>query len=417
MTEETEPGELFPHLNIIFCDYNPQCIYLYKVLIMVKRFLEDLIAGDLFKNKAIIIYGARQVGKTTLVNEIVRKINKPVLFLNGDDADTRDLFENFSASKFAPVAGNYEIVVLDEAQRIPDSGLVVKIINDNYRNIQLIVTGSSSFELADRIKEPMTGRKFEYYLHPFSFGEMVVQNGYLTEKNALEQRLIFGCYPEVTLTSGDKTRVLKMLASDYLYKDLLILGQIKKPVLLEKILKALALQVGNEVSFHELSQLLDSDKGTIEKYIDLLERAYIIFRMNGLNRNVRNEIKKGKKIYFYDNGIRNAVIGNYLPLSSRGDVGALWENYLVSERYKLLCNRQDSVNTFFWRTTQKQEIDYIEEREGTLHAYEFKWNPHKKSLPSRTFINAYPDTDFKMISPDNIHEFLMENIDAEEPER
>ncbi len=381
---------------------------------MVKRFLEDLIVRDLFKNKTIIIYGARQVGKTTLVNEIVKRINKPSLFLNGDDSDVRALFENFSTSKFAPVADNNEIVILDEAQRIPDAGLAIKIIHDNYKNIQLIVTRSSSLELADKIKEPMTGRKFEFYLNPFSFGELAVYHGYLAEKREMEQRLIFGCYPEITMVAGDKSRLLKILASDYLYKDLLILGQIKKPVLLEKILKALALQVGNEVSYFELAQLLDSDKGTIEKYIDLLEKAYIVFRMKGLNRKVRNEIKKGKKIYFYDNGIRNAVIGNFLPLSSRSDNGALWENYLVSERYKLLCNREESVNTFFWRTTQKQEIDYIEERNGILHAYEFKWNPRKRPFFSRTFINAYPGSDFKMISPENLHEFLLDEIDAED---
>jgi hypothetical protein len=182
------------------------------------------------------------------------------------------------------------------------------------------------------------------------------------------------------------------------------------PITPEKILKALALQIGNEVSFHELGQLLESDKGTIEKYIDLLEKAYIIFRLDGLNRNVRNEIKKGKKIYFHDNGIRNAVIGNFLPLNSRSDTGQLWENFMVSERLKLLCNRPDKVNTFFWRTTQKQEIDYIEERHGMLYAYEFKWNPRKKSLISKTFLKGYPGSVCKTITPENINEFLMETL-------
>jgi predicted AAA+ superfamily ATPase len=376
---------------------------------MVKRVLKDLVTKDLYKNKAVIIYGARQVGKTTLVNDLVKGLNKPALFLNGDDADIRDLFTDFSASKFLPVAGSYEIVVLDEAQRIPDAGLVIKIIIDNYKNLQLIVTGSSSFELANRIKEPMTGRKYEYFLYPFSFGEMVTYHGYLSERRLLEHRMIYGYYPEVTLNTGDESRLLKMLASDYLYKDLLILGQIKKPVLLEKILKALALQIGNEVSYHELAQLLDSDKGTIEKYIDLLEKAYIIFRLNGLNRNVRNEIKKGKKIYFYDNGIRNAIISNFMPLHSRADTGALWENFLVSERFKLNVNELIDVKTYFWRTSQKQEIDYIEERQGTLHAFEFKWNPRKRPILSKTFANGYPGSAFKMISPENMHEFLIES--------
>jgi predicted AAA+ superfamily ATPase len=373
---------------------------------MVKRFLKDLISKDLFKKKAVIIYGARQVGKTTLVNELVKSLDEPVLFLNGDDADIRHLFSDFSASKFIPVIGNHKIVVLDEAQRIPDAGLVIKIITDNFKNSQLIVTGSSAFDLANRIKEPMTGRKFEFFLHPFSFSEMVDYHGFLTEKRLLEHRMIFGYYPEVALNSGEEVRILKSLASDFLYKDLLNLDHIKKPVLLEKILKALALQIGNEVSYHELAQLLDSDKGTIEKYIDLLEKAYIIFKLNGLNRNVRNEIKKGKKIYFYDNGIRNAILGNFLPLNSRVDTGSLWENFIVSERAKLLSNGIDDVRIYFWRTTQKQEIDYIEEKHGTLHAYEFKWNPRKKPMFSRTFSNGYPGSVFKMISPDNIHEFL-----------
>ena len=237
---------------------------------------------------------------------------------------------------------------------------------------------------------------------------MVSYHGFLNERRLLQHRMIFGYYPEVALNMADESRILKMLASDYLYKDLLILGNIKKPVLLEKILKALALQIGNEVSYHELAQLLDSDKGTIGKYIDLLEKAYIIFRLNGLNRNVRNEIKKGRKIYFFDNGIRNAIIGNFLPLTSRVDTGSLWENFLVSERFKLNSNKIGDINSYFWRTTQKQEIDYIEEQQGKLCAYEFKWNPRKKPFLSRTFANAYPGSVFKMISPENMNEFLME---------
>lgn len=382
---------------------------MYKDFTMVKRYLKDIISKDLFKNKAVIIYGSRQVGKTTLVNELVKSLEKPVLFLNGDDADIRDLFSDFSASKFIPVIGNYKIVVLDEAQRIPDAGLAIKIINDNFKDSQLIVTGSSAFDLANRIKEPMTGRKFEFFLHPFAFSEMVNYHGFLTEKRLLEHRMVFGYYPEVALKAGDEVRLLKSLASDFLYKDLFNLGHIKKPVLLEKILKALALQIGNEVSYHELAQLLDSDKGTIEKYIDLLEKAYIIFKLNGLNRNVRNEIKKGRKIYFYDNGIRNAILGNFLPLNSRVDTGSLWENFMVSERVKLLSTRIDESRIYFWRTVQRQEIDYIEENQGKLFAYEFKWNPRKRPVLSKTFSKGYPDSVFKMISPENIHEFLMDS--------
>jgi predicted AAA+ superfamily ATPase len=378
---------------------------------MVKRHLEEIIQRHLFKNKTVLIYGARQAGKTTLVDELIKKQTTRALFLNGDDADIRDLFSNVNASKLKPVLGNHKLVVLDEAQRIADAGLAIKIIHDNYKDIQLIVTGSSALELAAKVKEPMTGRKFEFFLHPFSFSEMVDHHGFLTEKRLLEQRMIFGYYPDVALNIGSETRLLKTLASDYLYKDILSIGQIKKPVLLDKILKALALQIGNEVSYNELAQLLDSDKGTIEKYIDLLEKTYIVFKLPAMNRNVRNEIKKGRKIYFYDNGIRNAVLGNFLRLNSRVDTGVLWENFLVSERFKMIANRDEAPLSFFWRTTQQQEIDYIEDFHNNIFAYEFKWNPSKKPFLSKTFSNAYPGSVFKVITQDNYHEFLMKGND------
>ena len=376
---------------------------------MVKRSIEELIQKYLFKNKAIIIYGARQVGKTTLVESLVKNYSQTTLFLNGDDSDIRDILSETSVTKLKPIIGNHKIVVLDEAQRIPETGLVLKIIHDNFKDVQLIATGSSAFELANKIKEPLTGRKFEFYLHPFSFSEMVNHHDFLTEKRLLEHRLIYGYYPDIALNTGDEKKLLKSLASSYLYKDLLILDQIQKPALLEKILKALALQIGSEVSYNELAGLLGSDKGTIEKYIDLLEKAYIIFRLNGLNRNVRNEIKKGKKIYFYDNGIRNAVLGNFLPVTSRIDTGTLWENFLISERIKFNTNKDLDFQAYFWRTTQQQEIDYIEEFENKLFAFEFKWNPNKKRFLSKTFSNAYPGSSFTVISPDNIHEFLLNN--------
>ncbi|MDP1620802.1 MAG: ATP-binding protein [Bacteroidales bacterium] len=375
---------------------------------MVKRDLEPLIRKHLFKNKAIIIYGARQVGKTTLVEQLVRDHQPETLFLNGDDANVREALTNVSSSQLLPIIGNRKIVIIDEAQRITETGLVLKIIHDNFRDVQLIATGSSSFELAGKINEPMTGRKFEFHLHPFSFGEMTTHHGFLTEKGLLENRMIFGYYPDIALHVGQELKLLKTLVSSFLYKDLLNLEQIQKPALLEKILKALAMQVGNEVTYNELAQLLDSDKGTIEKYIDLLEKAYIIFKLNGLSRNVRNEIKKGRKIYFYDNGVRNAILGNFLTLSSRIDTGALWENFLISERQKFLGNKDIEFQRYFWRTTQQQEIDYIEEREGKLHAYEFKWNPKSKSGLSKTFSAAYPGSEFKIISPENIHLFLSE---------
>ncbi len=373
---------------------------------MVLRQLKDIILNHLFKNKTVVIYGARQVGKTTLVNDLIKQLDAPALVMNGDDADIRDLFLSLNASKLKPVLGNYKIVVIDEAQRIMNAGLGIKIIHDNYKDIQLIITGSSSLELTEKIKEPLTGRKFEFFLHPLSFREMAEHHGFLTEKRLLDHRLIFGYYPDVALNIGSEKRILKTLASDFLYKDILSIGKIKKPVLLDKILKALALQIGNEVSYNELAQLLDSDKETIEKYIDLLEKVYVIFRLPGLNRNIRNEIKKGRKIYFYDNGIRNAVLGNFLPPDSRSDTGALWENFMISERLKIISNNDEVPMTYFWRTTQQQEIDYIEEIQNKFYAYEFKWRSAKKPFLSKTFSNAYPVSEFKVITRDNFSDFL-----------
>ena len=373
---------------------------------MIKRQLEQIIEKHLFKNKTVVIYGARQVGKTTLVNHLINKLELNYLVLNGDDADIRELFTNATSPRFKPVIADIKLLVVDEAQRIPDAGLGLKIIHDNFKNTQIIVTGSSSLDLAGKISEPMTGRKYEFFLHPLSFNELVDYQGFLAERRMLEQRLVFGCYPDVVMNSGNEPRILKTLASDFLYKDILSMGNIKKPVLLDKILKALALQLGSEVSYNELAQLLDSDKGTIEKYIDLLEKSYIIFRLPGLNRNVRNEIKNGRKIYFHDNGIRNAVLGNFLPLRSRVDTGALWENYLISERLKIISNQDIVPQKFFWRTTQKQEIDYIEEHDDRLFAYEFKWNPARKAFLSKTFSGNYKVSEFKVITPDNYNEFL-----------
>lgn len=375
---------------------------------MINRILEKRIEKYLFKNKTIILYGARQVGKTTLVESLVKNYLDTTLFLNGDDSDIRELLSEISFSKIKPVIGRHKIVVLDEAQRIQNVGLALKIIHDNFKDVQLIATGSSAFELANKIKEPLTGRKFEFFLQPFSFEEMTNHHNFLNEKRLLEHRLIYGYYPDIALNPENDQKLLKSLASSYLYKDLLTLEGIQKPALLEKILRALALQIGNEVSYYELAGLIGSDKSTVEKYIDLLEKTYIIFRLNGLNRNVRNEIKKGKKIYFYDNGIRNAILGNFVPINQRVDKGALWENFIISERQKYNHNREIDFNSYFWRTTQQQEIDYIEEIENKLFAYEFKWAAGKKGFLSKTFSNAYPGTPFKIITPDNMHEFILE---------
>jgi len=373
---------------------------------MITRTIESRIKERLFNGKAIIIYGARQVGKTTLINNIVNETGEKYLYLNGDEADVRELLTNTTSGLLKSYFGNNKIVVIDEAQRVSNIGLTLKLITDQIKEIQVIATGSSAFELSNSINEPLTGRKYEFYLYPFSFGEMVNENNLLSEKRLLEHRLIYGYYPEIVVNQGREIELLKLLTNSYLYKDLLMLEGIKKPFLLEKILKALALQVGSEVSFNEIGNLVQAKSETVEKYVSLLEKVYVIFTLNAYSRNVRNEIRKGKKIYFYDNGVRNTIIGNFNPINSRTDIGALWENYIISERIKYLNNKNENVSNYFWRTTQQQEIDYIEEIEGNLNAYELKWKKDKVHFPT-TFKNAYPNCDYKLINNDNFFEFLM----------
>jgi predicted AAA+ superfamily ATPase len=278
---------------------------------------------------------------------------------------------------------------------------------DNIPDVQVIAMGSSALELAGRIKEPLTGRKYEYYLYPLSFEEMVNHTSLLEEKRLLEHRMIYGYYPQIVTSPGNEETLLQLLSDSYLYKDLFALEQVKKPMLLEKLLQALALQIGSEVNYHELSQLVGADKETVERYIDLLEKAFVVFRLSSLSRNLRNEIKKGKKIYFWDNGIRNAIIKNFNLPSQRQDIGGLWENFLVSERQKVMHYHQKYINRYFWRTHAQQEVDYIEEQGGKLSAWEFKWNPKAKGRIPKTFLEAYPQTETGVITPANVEDWLL----------
>ncbi len=376
---------------------------------MIVRLLSESIIGNLPLKKTVVILGARQVGKTTLIQQLNLK-KSDTLILNGDEPDVRELLTNINSSRLKNILGDKRNIIIDEAQLIPEIGLTMKLISDQLKDVQLYVSGSSSIELANKINEPLTGRKLEYHLFPVSFAEMVKHHGLLEEKRQLPHRLVFGCYPEIITSPGNEALLLKNIAGSYLFKDILSFGDIKKPVVLEKLLKALALQIGSEVSFNELSQLVGADKETIERYIDLLEKAFIVFRLNALNRNVRNEIKKGKKIYFNDNGIRNAVIGNFLLWETRADKGALWENYIVSERIKYLNYNGFYGNYYFWRTTQQQEIDFIEEQDGMLNAFEFKLSDTKKTKLSSSFQNAYAVNQYHTISPSNMEDILLPTI-------
>lgn len=373
---------------------------------MIRRLLENSISKHLFKGKAIIIYGARQVGKTTITRSIIEKTNKKTLWLNCDEFDIRELLANTNSVKLKNVSKGYEILVIDEAQRVEDIGLTIKIFTDSLPDVQIIATGSASFELAAKISEPLTGRKYEFHVYPLSYREMAEQNGSLQEKRMIEHRLVFGYYPEIVNKQSEEKELLSMLSSSYLYKDILTIDRINKPELVEKLIKALALQTGNEVSFNELSSLLGADKNTIEKYINILEKAFIIFRLNAYSGNARNEIKKSRKIYFYDNGILNSILHNYNNISGRNDKGALWENFIISERKKAYNNIEAVYKQFFWRTVQKQEIDLIEETETGLSAYEIKWNCRKVKLPSG-FIKNYHLTNSGCIEYSNVEEYLM----------
>lgn len=375
---------------------------------MIERVLEQVILQKCFQGKAILLTGPRQTGKTTLLKQLFGN-SKSILWLNGDDPDTRLLLEEVTVAKWKRLIGSKKMVLLDEAQRIPDIGVKLKLVTDQLPEIQLIASGSSAFELANHINEPLTGRKWEYHLFPVAYQEVEKQYGFLEAHRQLEDRLIFGSYPEIITHPGQERERLSQLADSFLYKDILMWERIKKPEKLLKLLQAIAFQLGNEVSFNELGQIVGIDNQTVENYVRLLEQTYILFRLPPLSRNLRKELKSKRKIYFYDNGIRNAVIAQFQPLELRQDLGALWENWLISERKKQLHYQRIPANTFFWRTQDQQEIDYIEERDGQFFAYEFRWNPKKQVHLSKTFRQAYPAHQFAVIHRENYYEWLGES--------
>lgn len=382
------------------------CIIETKNNDMIKRYLESIIEERMGHGKAIVLFGARQVGKTTMLKNLMAG-RDDVLWLNGDEQDVRNLFENVSSTMLKTIIGKKSVVVIDEAQRISDIGIGIKLITDNISDVQVLATGSSSFDLSNKVNEPLTGRKIEYWMYPLSFGELVEHHGLLEEKRLLAHRLIYGSYPDVINNVGDERMILTELANSYLYKDILMFDKIKKSDKLVKLLQTLALQMGSEVSYNELAQTCGLDPKTVESYVTLLEQSYIIFRLGSFSRNLRNELKFARKIYFWDCGIRNAVIGNYQMLESRLDTGALFENYMVAERLKRLRYEKSYAKSYFWRSKLKQEIDYIEEMDGQLAAVEFKWNPNRKAAMPLSFSRSYPDVDFKVVTRDNFETYLL----------
>ncbi len=373
---------------------------------MIHRTLEDILLEKLSMKKVLVVYGARQVGKTSLINSIFGG-KENILWLNGEDASTRNMFETISSRNLDALFGGVQTLVIDEAQNILNTGLQLKIIHDNMPNLNIVATGSSSFDLANKINEPLTGRKLEYKMFPLSFGEMVNEHGLFAEKMQLNHRLVFGYYPDVVCNPSSEKELLNNLASSYLYKDILLWENLKKSDKIYKLLQSIALQIGSMVSYSELGNLCGLDNKTIEKYIALLEQAFIIFRLPSFARNLRNELKFSKKIYFYDNGIRNALIGNFSDANLRNDIGALWENFVIAERIKRNHYQQVYCNQYFWRTKTQTEIDYIEESDGILNAYEIKWNPNRKASMPNLFKEIYPESRFSVITPENIEEFIL----------
>lgn len=371
---------------------------------MIERKLANLIRDYMQQRKVIVVIGARQVGKTTLLETFCQEKN--TLRLNCDNYDDAMSITGRTSTELAHMMSSYDFVFIDEAQRVKDIGLTLKMIGDLKLNTQVVATGSSSLDLANDIKEAATGRLIEFNLYPFSISELAAHSSWKDEQRLLQQRMIYGLYPDVVNNPAIVKRTLKTIVDSYLYKDVFAYRGLKKPDVLQKLVKALALQIGSEVSYNELSNLLGADKETVENYINLLEKCYVVFRLDSFSRNMRNEIKRGKKVYFYDNGVRNAILSNFAPLELRNDCGELWENLMVSERVKRNAYSDCFAQLYFWRTHDQREIDLIEEEDGVLHSYEFKWNVRRKPTIPTSFAEAYPNSTFEVITPDNFHSFV-----------
>ncbi|MDX2246435.1 MAG: ATP-binding protein [Bacteroidia bacterium] len=375
---------------------------------MIPRiYLSPLREQLIQSSKIILLFGPRQVGKTTLAQTVLKDFEGRVLEINADERTFRDVLSSQDLHRMKGLVGGYDLLFIDEAQRIPDVGINLKILHDGIPNLKLLVTGSSSFELAQRTREALTGRTWTYIMLPIAITELAKQNNDFELKRQLEEHMVFGMYPEVFAQPNHqmKQRYLQELTSAYLYKDVLDLANLRHPDKLYDLLRLLAYQIGNEVSTNELGRQLSMSKDTVENYISLLEQAFVIFRLRGFSRNLRKEVTKMNKVYFYDLGVRNTLIGDFNMLTSRPDVGKLWENFLIVERKKRLTYNFDFTNTYFWRTYSQAELDYVEEGGGRLAGYEFKYQPRKIN-PPQSWLQTYPNASFECISPDNYLDFV-----------
>ena len=376
-------------------------------MIYLVRELSELILKKLQPNKVVILYGAGRVGKTMLVKEILANVNEPILRLNGDDINVHDKLSIRSIENYKQILGTYKLLYIDEAQKIPEIGLKLKLMIDEIEGLRIIISGSSSFDIHKNDGEPLTGRKYTFTLYTLSENEYTQVENNINKMDKVRERLVFGNYPELLHLPDrqDKVDYLNEMISSYLLKDILVYEHIKNSQKIFNLLRLIAFQIGGEVSLQELGIQLGISKNTVEKYLDLLSKVFILHKVEGFSRNLRKEITKNSRWYFLDNGIRNAVIANFNSLQARNDIGALWENYMISERLKYQEYRRISSNNYFWRTYEQQEIDWVEERDGSLFGYEFKWKEEKVKIPTQ-WKSAYPDASFELININNFSEWL-----------
>lgn len=371
------------------------------------RDLSENIIKKLQSNKVVIVFGARRVGKTVLVKDILEKINEPVLTLNGEDINVHDKLTIRSVENYKQILGSYKLLYIDEAQKIPEIGLKLKLMIDEIEGLKIIISGSSSFDIHKDAGEPLTGRKYSFNLFSLSENEYNQIENNIVKIDKVRERLILGNYPELLHIPDRKNKIdyLNEMVSSYLLKDILVYENIKNSQKIFNLLRLIAFQIGGEVSLQELGKQLGISKNTVEKYLDLLSKVFILHKIEGFSRNLRKEITKNSRWYFLDNGIRNAVIANFNPVESRNDIGALWENYMISERLKYQEYKRLSSNNYFWRTYEQQEIDWVEERDGSLFGYEFKWKESKVKIPTQ-WSNAYPESSFEVINMNNFNAWL-----------
>lgn len=375
----------------------------------INRILFNEIKTKLLSsNKIVIIYGARQIGKTTLANAVIKNLNLKTLIINADEKKYIDILSSRNVNKLGILTKGYQLLFIDEAQRIPEIGINLKILHDNFPDLKILVSGSSSLELSDKIKEPLTGRTWTYTLYPISFEEQLKTSNAFELDDRLDEFLVYGSYPEIFSLPNlkDKEHYLREICSSYLYKDVLELSSIKHSHKIHALLRLIAFQIGSQVSVNELATQLGMNKETVNVYIDLLEKSFVIFRLSGFNKNLRKEVTKMDKIYFYDLGIRNTLIENLNPLEVRNDIGHLWENYLIIERKKHLEYNRIFMNSYFWRTYTGAELDYVEEGRDKLTGYEFKISSRRKSKAPASWLDAYPNSVYQLINRDNYFNFI-----------